>query len=800
MRPVSYSNSIRVSKARLASHLKDGFTKSILLFSWLLIALGVTLYITSPVKPAILLASLGIVGLIFSVWARWDLGSVRAVYNPDSSEILIDDVATEDIVFLVNDKQSPRQVLSAISSNWQVAFILTRYQVDIALLASSVSNDPGQSQALWNRAFMIAGQVPIKEISSGVLLVAMFIENPIMKDWLLKNGMDVQDVIGGLMWEESLWKRIISPKAQNNYGGIGRDWSSGYTPILDHYGQNISIAIMDGKQDFSSVHRGNVIEQILTNLAKADRNNIAMVGEVGVGKTALVYALAEKLIDGEDVPDQLKYKQIFQMDSGTVTASVSKNLSLELIFKEIISNVSRAGNIMIYLDEAQLFFGTGSGSVDISSILLPAIKATGISLIASFSLDDWSRLSSSNPNLASLFARVDVEPSDREQTIGILQDISIQLEAKNKATVTFKALQSAYDLSERYLRNKAMPARAIDLLSDSMSYASGGLVTEESVARATEIITNTKVSQASDAEKTQLLNLEDLIHERMINQSQAVKVVSDALRRSRAGVRNTNRPVGSFLFLGPTGVGKTELTKALAAVYYGSEASMNRLDMSEYQNKSDIKRLLESAGKTSSGSSFLQKINQNPFSVVLLDEIEKAHPDILNLLLQMLDEGMLTDSAGHKISFKEAIIICTSNAGANDIRAQISAGKKLEEFEEELTDKLIDQNVFRPELINRFDEIVLFRPLNKEELLQVAKLIIKGVNKQLEAKKVTVVLTDPAMLALVDLGYDPRLGARPMRRVISRLVENKVAQKLLSGELSPGSTLTLDVGDLEVVV
>ena len=511
-------------------------------------------------------------------------------------------------------------------------------------------------------------------------------------------------------------------------------------------------------------------------------------------------ALAEKLIDGEDVPDQLKYKQIFQMDSGTVTASVSKNLSLELIFKEIISNVSRAGNIMIYLDEAQLFFGTGSGSVDISSILLPAIKATGISLIASFSLDDWSRLSSSNPNLASLFARVDVEPSDREQTIGILQDISIQLEAKNKATVTFKALQSAYDLSERYLRNKAMPARAIDLLSDSMSYASGGLVTEESVARATEIITNTKVSQASDAEKTQLLNLEDLIHERMINQSQAVKVVSDALRRSRAGVRNTNRPVGSFLFLGPTGVGKTELTKALAAVYYGSEASMNRLDMSEYQNKSDIKRLLESAGKTSSGSSFLQKINQNPFSVVLLDEIEKAHPDILNLLLQMLDEGMLTDTAGHKISFKEAIIICTSNAGANDIRAQISAGKKLEEFEEELTDKLIDQNVFRPELINRFDEIVLFRPLNKEELLQVAKLIIKGVNKQLEAKKVTVVLTDPAMLALVDLGYDPRLGARPMRRVISRLVENKVAQKLLSGELSPGSTLTLDVGDLEVVV
>ena len=380
-----------------------------------------------------------------------------------------------------------------------------------------------------------------------------------------------------------------------------------------------------------------------------------------------------------------------------------------------------------------------------------------------------------------------------------MQDISISLEAKSKGVVTYKALQSAYDLADRYLRSKAMPAKAIDLLSDSMNYPVNGLITQQSVEKATEIITNTKVSQATGAEKEQLLNLEELIHKRMINQSRAVKVVSDALRRSRAGVRNTKRPVGSFLFLGPTGVGKTELTKALAAVYFGSENTINRLDMSEYQNKSDIKRLLEPASKDERGSGFLQKINQNPFSVVLLDEIEKAHPDILNLLLQMLDEGMLTDSAGHSISFKEAIIICTSNAGASEIRAQIDAGRQLEEFEQQLTDQLVNQNVFRPELLNRFDEIVLFRPLNKAELLEVAKLIIVSVNKELEDRKVSIELTPEAMNYMVELGYDPRLGARPMRRVIARLVENVIAQRLLSGELQPGGKVTLDIKDLQEV-
>ena len=800
MKPVTYTNSLRVKKAQFYSYFRPGFAKGIMFISWVLIVAGLAIYLFAQIKPVSLFVGLGLVGLMFSLWLKWDLSNNPTIYNPDIAEIALDSVVSNDIVFMINNNQSPQQILVAIQDSWQALFIFRRYQLAPNQLSSTLSDNVVASPSLWNRAFLIAGQTPIKEISAGVLVVAMILENPQMNEWLSTHSMSPQDIIGGLMWEESLWQRVLMPKNRSDYGGIGRDWSAGFTPVLDKYGENISLAIADGNLDFSSVKRGHVIEQMLTNLAKDGRSNLAMVGEVGVGKTALVYALAEKLIDGNDVPNYLRYRQVVQVDSAAVTATVGQNASLETIFNEIITNAAKAGNIILYFDEAQLFFGGGGGgTVDVSGILLPALQSSNISLIASFTLDDWHKLDTINPSLASLFARIDIEPADKDQTISILQDISINLEKKGDSIVTFKGIQAAYDMSERYLRNKAMPAKAIDLLTDSMNYPVEGLITEDSVAKATEIITNTKVSQASAEEKTQLINLEDLIHKRMINQSRAVQVVSDALRRSRAGVRNTGRPVGSFLFLGPTGVGKTELTKSLAAVYFGSENSMNRLDMSEYQSKADVARLLASASKDDKGSSFLQKINQNPFSVVLLDEIEKAHPDILNLLLQMLDEGILTDTAGHKVSFKEAIIICTSNAGANEIREQIAAGKNLEEFEDKFVNDLIDQNIFRPELINRFDEVVLFRPLTKEELLQVAELIIQSVNQELADKKVTIVLTQPALAHLVDLGYDPRLGARPMRRVISRLVENLIAKRLLSGELKPGSQLTLDVGDLKDV-
>jgi ATP-dependent Clp protease ATP-binding subunit ClpA len=291
-----------------------------------------------------------------------------------------------------------------------------------------------------------------------------------------------------------------------------------------------------------------------------------------------------------------------------------------------------------------------------------------------------------------------------------------------------------------------------------------------------------------------LLNLEDRIHERMINQKQAVNVVASALRRARAGVTSPNRPIGSFLFLGPTGVGKTELAKAVSAIYFNAESNMIRLDMSEYQRPEDVQRLLSDG--TEEANSLIMAVRRQPFSVVLLDEVEKAHPNILNLLLQLFDEGQLTDTSGRAVSFKDCIIIATSNAGANFIRERIEQGQTAETFQEELTNELIHSGQFKPELLNRFDEVVIFRPLNQEELAQVVRLMLKDINSTLRSQNITIELTDAAVQKVVSVGYDARLGARPMRRALQRMVEDSIAGRILRGEATAGDHIVLDEPDL----
>jgi len=376
----------------------------------------------------------------------------------------------------------------------------------------------------------------------------------------------------------------------------------------------------------------------------------------------------------------------------------------------------------------------------------------------------------------------------------ILEDTALGLEHQHNILIVYGALHEAYRLSGRYEQDEAYPGKAIKLLEQAVTQASDGVVTSESVQQAIEQTRGVKAGSAAPAEADALLHLEDDIHKRMVNQKRAVEVVSNALRRARAGVTNPKRPIGSFLFLGPTGVGKTELAKAIAATYFGAEGNMIRLDMSEYQQPDDVQRLLATGENET--SSLLMQVRQQPFSVVLLDEIEKAHPNILNLLLQLLDEGQLTDSSGRGASFKDCIIIATSNAGADTIREKVAAGQSLEDFAGEFTDQLINSGQFKPELINRFDDLVLFRPLNPDELSQVVRLMLVEINHTLENQNISVDLTDAAVAEIVSRGNDPRLGARPMRRALQKAVEDTVAKKILSGEAQPGSQITLDAADL----
>jgi len=391
-------------------------------------------------------------------------------------------------------------------------------------------------------------------------------------------------------------------------------------------------------------------------------------------------------------------------------------------------------------------------------------------------------------------AVITVTEPEEETIMKILEDSALTLEQRDKVTISYAAVREAYRLSGQYLQDRAYPGKAISLLDQAIPYVADKIMTAESVQLAVEKTTGVKASKADQPETDLLLHLEDRIHQRMINQTRAVNVVAAALRRNRAGVASPNRPAGSFLFLGPTGVGKTELARSLAASYFGDEHKMIRLDMSEYQQAEDASRLLQ--GGQNSIHSLIMSIREQPFSVVLLDEVEKAHPNILNLLLQLLDEGQLTDQNGKPASFKNAIVICTSNAGSVEIGQRVAAGQPLDNFERPLVDELMGRGVFKPELINRFDEIVLFRPLNQDEMAQVAKLMLGEVNKTLAKQNISVQLSDAALIQIVKAGYDPQFGARPMRRVIQEMVEDPVAARILGGQAKPGSVITLDVNDL----
>jgi ATP-dependent Clp protease ATP-binding subunit ClpC len=578
------------------------------------------------------------------------------------------------------------------------------------------------------------------------------------------------------------------------YGGIGRDWASGFTPRLNQFGFNLSASI-----ERHGAHFGTMVESQGVRDMKAafsqGANALALIGPDGIGKTSHAYALAQNVL-AETQDPALQHKQIIELDASAIISAARHPGQLEYILNSLLNEAAHAGNIMLFMDDAQLFFHGGPGSFDATQILLPAVQSRAVQLIFAMTPHDFESLRATNMALAGLLTPIVLRERPEAEILEIVTDSATRLESQHGLVITYAAVKSAYTLSGRYETDMAYPGKAIKLLEHSLSHAYNKIVTAQSIEAAIEQTRGVKAGAAAPLEADKLLHLEDRIHERMINQKRAVGVVADALRRARAGVANPKRPIGSFLFLGPTGVGKTELAKAIAATYFGDESNMVRLDMSEYQQESDVARILSDGQRES--KSLILSVRQHPFSVVLLDEIEKAHPNILNLLLQMLDEGVLTDVSGRSVSFKDCVIIATSNAGADSIRQHIEHGEQLEQFEHAFIDELINGGKFKPELINRFDEVVLFRPLNPDELAQVVKLMLAEVNRTLAEQNISVELTDAAIARIVASGNDPRLGARPMRRTLQRAVENTVAGKILRHEANPGDHIKLDATDLSL--
>ena len=586
------------------------------------------------------------------------------------------------------------------------------------------------------------------------------------------------------------------------------------TPTLDQYGQDLTAAARDGKLD-PVVGRESEVEQTLEVLSRRSKNNPVLIGEAGVGKTAIVEGIAQRIVSNE-APRALAGRRLVALDLAGLVAGTKHRGEFEERLKNVIDEVRGAnGQVLLFIDELHTVVGAGSGegAMDASNMLKPALARGELHVIGATTMEEYRRNIEHDPALERRFQPITVPEPSVEDTIAILTGLRDRYETHHQVRITDEALQSAAELSDRYITTRFLPDKAIDLIDQASARvrlrarsqraeaepatAGGGHtapeVTAEDVAQVVSRQTGIPVAQLTEEERTRLLRLEEHLHERVIGQDEAVEAVAEAVRESRAGLADPDRPTGSFLFLGPTGVGKTELARALAEALFGDEDRLIRFDMSEFQERHTVSRLLGAppgyAGYDEAGQ-LTEAVRRNPYSLILLDEIEKAHPDIFNTLLQLLDAGRLTDAQGRTADFTHTVVIMTSNIGADKI---LAAGGKVESLREELLGDL--RAHFRPEFLNRIDEIIVFHSLDRAQLQTIAELQLEQVRRRLHGQDVTMDVSRDAIEWLASTGYQPEFGARPLRRAIRAQLDRKLSRMLLAGELNPGDEVDVDVHD-----
>jgi len=642
------------------------------------------------------------------------------------------------------------------------------------------------------------------------------------------------------------------------------------SPVLDQFGRNLTQTARDKKLD-PVIGREREIERVMQVLSRRTKNNPVLIGEPGVGKTAVVEGLAQQIVSG-DVPDTLKDKQLYTLDLGALVAGSRYRGDFEERLKKVLKEIRTRGDIILFIDELHTLVGAGAaeGAIDAASILKPMLARGELQTIGATTLDEYRKHLEKDAALERRFQPIKVEEPSLVHTIEILKGLREKYEAHHSVTITDQALVAAANMADRYISDRHLPDKAIDLIDEAgsrlrirrMSVPSDAktlddeisrirkekeaaierqafdvanqlkeqeneklaqkasketewraagvdlfdVVDEEVIAEVLANWTGIPVYKLTEEETAKLLRMEDELHRRIIGQEDAIKAVSRAMRRTRAGLKDPKRPGGSFIFLGPSGVGKTELAKTLAEFLFGDEDSLIQLDMSEYMEKHTVSRLVGSPPGYvgyEEGGQLTEAVRRKPFSVVLLDEIEKAHPDVFNTLLQILEDGRLTDSQGRTVDFKNTIIIMTSNLGTADLRkanigfAKNEASVTYERMKEKANDAL--KAHFRPEFLNRIDDTIVFHELSKPEITQIVDLLIRRVREQLETQGLGFELTKDAKLLLADKGYDQTLGARPLRRAIQRMVEDTLSERILWKEFHAGQTIVVDAEDGEIV-
>lgn len=684
-----------------------------------------------------------------------------------------------------------------------------------------------KAKKIFEQAFQEARQLGEKAIAPEHLLLAITSDpESLAAKILIMQGVDLIKLRGLLI--KNAGEKVASGRftASSDYEDQKNAPQGG---ILAQYGRNLSQEVKNGKID-PVIGREPEIERVVQILGRRTKSNPILLGEPGVGKTAIAEGLAQRIHNG-DIPELLQDKQVIALDMGSLLAGTRFRGDFEERLKGVVEEVRKSGNIILFIDEIHTLVGAGSmgGAMDASNLLKPALARGELQCLGATTLDEYKQHIERDAALERRFQPVMVGEPTKEQAIEILRGLKATYEDFHQVKYDQKALEAAVNLSSRYINDRFLPDKAIDLLDEagsrthlrySLQSKSPAEVSEESplinpeslipVVDAEEIAqivaawTGIPVTQLTETESESLLNLECQLHERIIGQQEAVNAVSRAIRRARVNLKNPNRPIASFIFAGPTGVGKTELTKALAKLLFGSESSMIRLDMSEFMESHTVSKLIGAPPGYigyNEGGQLTEAVRRQPYRVVLFDEIEKAHPDVFNLLLQLLEDGHLTDSQGRRVDFKNTLIIMTSNIGSkviekggNSLGFEIAddlAQSRYQQISNRVTEEL--KQYFRPEFLNRLDEIIVFRQLTRKEVTQIADILIADLAKQLTEKGISVEVTAAFKDLVINEGYDPSYGARPLRRALTRRLEDSLAVAMLSGKVNSGDHAILDV-------
>lgn len=718
--------------------------------------------------------------------------TARAINKSDSKT-----TSTNLLYFLLKDNSRLNFVFS------RACLDLKEFQKHLEKYLSVV--DIGLEDILL-QALKIAQEKEHSRIEIGDVLTALAKQDPLFKEVLVKADLRVDDIENLTWWLENLENRIKARKRFWDYenlmkrGSLAKSWTAGYTVTLDKYSKDLTEALRE--KDLEFVGHKDEIKIIERVLSRIEMNNVLMVGEPGTGKKSIIYDLVKRSIAGQSL-ESVNYKRVVELNMPSLLAEIQNPEEVESVLDNIFKEAASAGNVILVISEFHNYIGQEArpGVVDISGIIVPYLRLPQFQLIAITTYNGLHRHIEKNSSILSLFEKVEVSEISKRETLMLLENLSLFLEKRYKKLISYPALREIVSLTENYMPLLFFPEKAIEILDEVVIYVSSStkdkIVLPKHVSKVITEKTEIPVGRVEVEEKNLLLNLEQLIHKRIINQDQAVIEVSTALRRARSEISVRRGPMGAFLFLGPTGVGKTETSKALAEIYFRSEKNMIRLDMSEFQDISDIKRLI---GSLNEPGLLTTPVRENPFSLVLFDEFEKAHPNILNLFLQVLDEGHLTDGSGKRVSFKKTIIIATSNAGYKVILDALRENLQWSKVKQKLLDYLFEERIYRPELINRFDAFVVFQPLSKSNLLDIAGLMLNKLKKNLEEKGVELIITESLKDKIVALGYSPVFGAREIRRVIQDKIENVLAMALLSDKLKKGDRAEINPEEFKLII